>query len=55
MENLQTLGERLFLALQVLGRMAQFVQALFLIFEPRGLYGIWLNIKSYFKRWPFSY
>jgi branched-chain amino acid transport system permease protein len=27
----------------------------FLIFEPRGLYGIWLNIKSYFKRWPFSY
>ena len=27
----------------------------FLIFEPLGLYGIWLNIKSYFKRWPFSY
>lgn len=28
---------------------------LFLIFEPLGLYGIWLNVKSYFKRWPFSY
>ena len=27
----------------------------FLIFEPLGLYGIWLNIKSYFRRWPFSY
>ncbi len=27
----------------------------FLIFEPLGLYGIWLNIKSYFQRWPFSY
>lgn len=28
---------------------------IFLIFEPLGLYGIWLNIKSYFQRWPFSY
>lgn len=27
----------------------------FLIFEPLGLYGIWLKVKSYFKRWPFSY
>jgi branched-chain amino acid transport system permease protein len=27
----------------------------FLIFEPLGLYGIWLRIKSYWKRWPFSY
>ena len=27
----------------------------FLIFEPLGLYGIWLSIKSYFQRWPFSY
>lgn len=27
----------------------------FLIFEPLGLYGIWLNVKSYFRRWPFSY
>lgn len=27
----------------------------FLIFEPLGLYGIWLKVKSYFQRWPFSY
>jgi len=27
----------------------------FLIFEPLGLYGIWLNIRNYFQRWPFSY
>jgi branched-chain amino acid transport system permease protein len=28
---------------------------LFLIFEPRGIYGIWLSIKNYFRMWPFSY
>lgn len=27
----------------------------FLIFEPRGLFGIWLRIRSYWKTWPFSY
>ena len=27
----------------------------FLIFEPLGLYGIWLKIRNYWKRWPFSY
>lgn len=27
----------------------------FLIFEPRGLFGIWLRIRNYFKAWPFSY
>lgn len=27
----------------------------FLIFEPRGLYGIWLRVRNYFKAWPFSY
>lgn len=27
----------------------------FLIFEPLGLYGIWLRIKRYFMTWPFSY
>lgn len=27
----------------------------FLIFEPRGLYGIWLRIRNYWKGWPFSY
>ncbi len=27
----------------------------FLIFEPLGLYGIWLRIKRYFMAWPFRY
>jgi branched-chain amino acid transport system permease protein len=28
---------------------------LFLLLEPRGLYGIWLRIKRYWKPWPFTY
>jgi branched-chain amino acid transport system permease protein len=28
---------------------------LFIILEPRGLYGIWIRIRNYFKAWPFSY
>jgi branched-chain amino acid transport system permease protein len=28
---------------------------LFLIFEPRGLFGIWIRIRNYWKAWPFSY
>jgi branched-chain amino acid transport system permease protein len=27
----------------------------FLVFEPRGLAGIWRRIQAYFKTWPFSY
>ncbi|MQA09059.1 MAG: branched-chain amino acid ABC transporter permease [Pseudonocardiaceae bacterium] len=27
----------------------------FLIFEPRGLYGIWVRLRNYWKSWPFSY
>jgi branched-chain amino acid transport system permease protein len=27
----------------------------FLIFEPLGLYGIWVKVRNYWKRWPFSY
>ena len=27
----------------------------FLIFEPRGLWGIWFRLRNYFKAWPFSY
>jgi branched-chain amino acid transport system permease protein len=27
----------------------------FLIFEPRGLFGIWLRTRNYWKGWPFSY
>ncbi|HZA40106.1 MAG TPA: branched-chain amino acid ABC transporter permease [Actinomycetota bacterium] len=27
----------------------------FLIFEPRGLYGVWVRIRNYWRAWPFSY
>ncbi|HUF97016.1 MAG TPA: hypothetical protein VMM60_02730, partial [Ilumatobacter sp.] len=27
----------------------------FLLFEPLGLFGIWVKIRNYWKRWPFSY
>ena len=32
-----------------------FLIAAFLLLEPRGLAGIWVRIKAYFKAWPFSY
>jgi branched-chain amino acid transport system permease protein len=28
---------------------------LFLIFEPTGLFGVWLRVKKYWKGWPYSY
>ncbi len=27
----------------------------FMIFEPQGLFGIWVRVRNYWKRWPFSY
>lgn len=27
----------------------------FLIFEPRGMYGLWIRVRNYWKAWPFSY
>jgi branched-chain amino acid transport system permease protein len=27
----------------------------FLIFEPRGLFGVWVRVRNYWKSWPFSY
>ena len=27
----------------------------FLIFEPRGLFGVWVRARNYWKSWPFSY
>lgn len=27
----------------------------FLLFEPLGLYGVWVKVRNYWKRWPFSY
>ena len=28
---------------------------LFLLFEPLGLFGIWVKIRNYWKGWPFTY
>jgi branched-chain amino acid transport system permease protein len=28
---------------------------IFLIFEPLGLFGIWLRVRNYWKGWPFTY
>jgi branched-chain amino acid transport system permease protein len=28
---------------------------IFLLFEPRGLFGIWVRIRNYWKGWPFTY
>jgi branched-chain amino acid transport system permease protein len=28
---------------------------LFLVLEPRGLYGLWIRARNYWKAWPFSY
>jgi branched-chain amino acid transport system permease protein len=27
----------------------------FLIVEPRGLFGLWVRVRNYWKAWPFSY
>ena len=27
----------------------------FLMFEPKGLFGIWIRVRNYWKAWPFSY
>jgi branched-chain amino acid transport system permease protein len=27
----------------------------FLIFQPRGLFGLWIKLRNYWKGWPFSY
>ena len=27
----------------------------FLLFEPLGLFGIWVKFRNYWQRWPFSY
>lgn len=28
---------------------------IFLVAEPRGLFGVWIRVRNYFKAWPFSY
>jgi len=31
------------------------LMALFLVFEPQGLVGIWLRVRNWFLLWPFRY
>jgi len=31
------------------------LMALFLIFEPQGLVGIWRRVRNWFALWPFRY
>jgi branched-chain amino acid transport system permease protein len=28
---------------------------LFLVLEPEGLNRLWVNVRNYFRMWPFSY
>ena len=28
---------------------------LFVIIEPKGLYGIWTNVKTYWRMWPYTH
>jgi branched-chain amino acid transport system permease protein len=49
---LQSLGGKTFdLQVGVFGA----VMLLFLIFEPRGLAGVWARVRFYFQLWPFKY
>ncbi len=32
-----------------------FLIVVFLIFEPLGLYGLWIRVRNYWKGWPFTY
>ena len=32
-----------------------FLVCIILVFEPFGLYGLWLKVKRYFLTWPFRY
>jgi len=27
----------------------------FLLYEPLGLFGLWVKVRNYWKGWPFSY
>jgi branched-chain amino acid transport system permease protein len=42
-------------AFQVERMLYGFFLIVFVLAEPRGMYGIWLRVRNYFKAWPFSY
>ncbi len=50
------IGDGTFLSVQQLeGILFGVLIVLFLILEPRGLFGLWLRVRNYWKAWPFSY
>jgi branched-chain amino acid transport system permease protein len=51
----QATGGGLLTAAQLEAVLYGLLLILFLIFEPRGLYGIWVRVRNYWKGWPFSY
>ncbi len=54
--SLPLIGDGALLSVQQLeGVLFGVLIVLFLILEPRGLFGLWLRIRNYWKAWPFSY
>jgi branched-chain amino acid transport system permease protein len=50
------IGDGTFLSIQQLeGILFGVLIVVFLVLEPRGLFGMWLRIRNYWKAWPFSY
>ena len=43
-----------FLMLVKLNELFSAFHHIFLVFEPRGIWGIWFRLRNYFKAWPFS-
>lgn len=54
--SIPLIGDGTLLSLQQLeGVLFGVLIVLFLVLEPRGLFGLWLRIRNYWKAWPFSY
>jgi len=51
----QATGNGLITAQQLEAILYGLLIIVFLIFEPRGLYGVWIRVRNYWKGWPFSY
>lgn len=50
------IGRDAFVSVEVVERMLfGILIVVFLVLEPRGIYGMWLRVRNYFKAWPFSY
>jgi branched-chain amino acid transport system permease protein len=48
-------GSGLLNVFQLEGLLFGVMIVLFLVLEPRGIFGVWIRIRNYFKAWPFSY